>query len=111
MADPFTPWIDFWKSSTQLAVGIPQEIQQRLDLFDASWPGIPSSVIESQQMVWERMLTAGEMWWTLWMGAWSPAALLGTRGWDGEQHPVLRVVPRAPQPASPRDDTPVRRVR
>lgn len=111
MADPFTPWIDFWKSSAQIALGTPQLIQHRLDLFGASWPCSPSTLIESQQMMWEKVLTAGEMWWTLWMGAWSPAALMGTRGWDGQQHAALRVVPTPSQPESPRDDAQVRRLR
>lgn len=111
-ADPFTPWLKLWNRSTQIAVGAPEVVAHRLHLFCAPWPWTPSTVIESQQMVWEKMLTAGEMWWTLWMGVWSPAALLGSRGWDGRYHPhALHAMHRALEPVSSRVNANVRRLR
>lgn len=98
MADPFTPWLEFWQQSTRIALATPQLLMQPTNLCStatsapSAW-GVPSELIESQQQAWEKMCTAGEMWWTLWMGAWSPGALLGLRGWDGQPHPALSLVP------------------
>lgn len=97
MADPFTPWLEFWQQSTRAALATPQLLMQRTSLSSAlpAW-SVPSELIESQQQAWEKMCTAGEMWWTLWMGAWTPGALMGLRGWDGQPPATLRVVHPAP---------------
>lgn len=75
-ADLYTPWLDLWQRSTQVAFGAP-------------WPCAPSSMIESQQQVCDQLFTAGEMGWGMWMGLWSPAALMSTRSWDGRSRPPL----------------------
>ena len=93
-ADPLTPWFDFWKSATQAPAQAPEVLSQWQSLFAPQCA--PSTLIEAQQAAWDHMLTVSEMWWTMWMGAWTPAALMSPRGWDGHPRPELRVVHDVP---------------
>ncbi|WP_119154819.1 hypothetical protein [Caldimonas tepidiphila] len=103
----FSPWIDFWNRSAQLAAVPARVAGPGPDACFMPWGWAPSDLLESQQQLWEKTFTASEMWWTLWMNTCSPTLLLSTRGWDGEESPALRLVPKTAETAQGSSGTPL----
>lgn len=108
----FSPWLDFWNRSAQLAAVPARVAGPGPDACFTPWGWAPSDLLESQQQLWEKSFTVGEMWWTLWLNTCSPTLLLSTRGWDGEDSPALRLVPQAAAPSKAEDAAaPAKRLR
>lgn len=78
------PWLTFWNRSADIAMGAPEVIHRRLTLMGQPGPWPITTVLESQLMVWEKMMAAWQasftlyatLWPKLWMGG---SALSGTQ--------------------------------
>lgn len=100
------PWLRLWTQWADLAQGAPEVIQRRLSMI-ARQPLAPQTLVESQRMVLEKMVAAGEAWWALWQGA----AAVGVRPRRGAGGHAVAVASRALQPASRRVKANVKRLR
>jgi hypothetical protein len=77
-------WFSLWKSSLDVASGAPKVIAHRTTAMRKT-PWSPDTVVECNRMVAEKMLTAGEAWWSLWRDSmalrlprmsWPPAGMV-----------------------------------
>ncbi|AKJ28392.1 hypothetical protein [Caldimonas brevitalea] len=64
------PWHTFWTRSMHIGNGAPEVISRRLQLMAAPWPWPATTVLESQRMVWEKMLAGSQAWWSTWFALW-----------------------------------------
>lgn len=69
------PWLTFWTRSADIATGAPEVIHRRLTMMGQPGPWPIATVLESQLMVWEKMMAAWQaslsIYTTLLPGLWA----------------------------------------
>jgi hypothetical protein len=77
-------WFSLWKRSLDVATGAPEVSAHRTTAMRRT-PWAPDTVVECNRMVAEKMLAAGEAWWSLWRDSmalrlpamsWPPAGMV-----------------------------------
>jgi hypothetical protein len=78
------PWLTFWTRSADIAMGAPEVIHRRLTLMGQPGPWPLTTVIESQVMVWEKMMAAWQAGLTIYTAMW-PRLWTGGQAFSGSQ--------------------------